>query len=313
MKRLATRDELILDDPALLVRHQRTVFLGKLFTKLIEPSRHGLRRSSRVGVVDSHFVKPPMEELPFHGRGRRIGQETGSRGDFKHPQSGLISGDKYIKIQRMFGRPRYQSFRGIAPVQAKRRLQDRLRKQPLPCEADQKRECGKSLEHTRNIRPTAAFRKPGRWKRGFALVEATMAMSMLSVVGLILLKLSLNIIHPRQYTLQQVLSDAYLTQERAEAERIPFETLTANGSKWPSFPTVSTQSVVIGKLPGGVSVTGTIHRTRIPDPGNYPIDGGTGTVATNPAAMRVWRVQSILRYQISGRNYVKSRTVARAQ
>jgi hypothetical protein len=140
-----------------------------------------------------------------------------------------------------------------------------------------------------------------------------MAMSMLSVVGLILLKLSLNIIHPRQYSLQQVLSDAYLTQERAEAERIPFETLIATGSKWPAFPTISTQSVVIGKLPGGANVTGTIHRTRIADAGNYPIDGGTGTVATNPAAMRIWRVQSILRYQISGRNYVKSRTVARAQ
>jgi hypothetical protein len=71
--------------------------------------------------------------------------------------------------------------------------------------------------------------------------------------------------------------------------------------------------VVIGKLPGGATVTGTVHRTRIADTENFPIDGGTGTVSTNPAAMKIWRVQSILRYNISGRSYVKSRTMIRSQ
>jgi hypothetical protein len=89
--------------------------------------------------------------------------------------------------------------------------------------------------------------------------------------------------------------------------------LLAVDSPWPAFPSVSSQTVEIGKLPGGTPVTGVMHRTRIADTGNFPIDGGTGTVLTNPAAMKIWRVQSILRYQISGRNYVKSRTVVRAQ
>jgi hypothetical protein len=136
---------------------------------------------------------------------------------------------------------------------------------------------------------------------------------MLSVVGLLLLKLSLNVIHPRQYTLQQVLSDSYLTFERARAERIPFENLVAQDSLWPAFPNVATETVQIGKMPGGAPVTGTVTRTRIASAENYPIDGGTGTVAVNPAAMKVWRVQSVLRYTISGRIYYKSRTVIRAQ
>ncbi len=140
-----------------------------------------------------------------------------------------------------------------------------------------------------------------------------MAMSILSVVGLLLLKLSLNVIYPRQYALQQVLSDSYLTFERARAERIPFESLMAFDSPWPAYPGVATEDVEIGKMPGGATVTGTVVRTRIADSENYPIDGGIGTVASNPAAMKVWRVQSILRYEIADRTYVKSRTLVRAQ
>ncbi|MBC7980488.1 MAG: hypothetical protein H7Y36_08000 [Armatimonadetes bacterium] len=133
------------------------------------------------------------------------------------------------------------------------------------------------------------------------------------MTSLLLLKLSLNVVHPRQYTLQQVLSDSYLTFERSRIERIPFENLVANDSPWPTYPTLSEENVQIGKLPGGVPVTGTVIRTRFSDSDNYPIDGGTGTVLTNPAAMKIWRVQSVLRYTISQRTYVKSRTMVRAQ
>lgn len=69
----------------------------------------------------------------------------------------------------------------------------------------------------------------------------------------------------------------------------------------------------IGRLPGGVPVTGTIHRTRLPDPENHPVDGGNGDETSNPAAMKVWKVQSVLTYQIGGRSYAKSRTVIRSQ
>ena len=145
------------------------------------------------------------------------------------------------------------------------------------------------------------------------LVEAGISLSILTLVGLVLLKLSLNILQPRQWGLQQTLTDAYLTYERAYAERIPFEDLTASGSPWPQFPATSTTSVEIGRLPGDRPVYGTVTRTRVADTGNYPIDGGSGTLATNPAAMKVWKVQSVVTYKIGSRNYAKSRTVLRAQ
>jgi hypothetical protein len=145
------------------------------------------------------------------------------------------------------------------------------------------------------------------------LLESMLALSILTMVGLVLLKLSLNILHPRQWTLQQAVSDAYLTYERAYAERIPFEDLLANNSPWPAHPTTNTIVVEIGRLPGNRPITGQITRTRFADPGNYPLDGGTGTLATNPAAMKVWKAQSVLTYQIGGRTYAKSRTVLRSQ
>lgn len=145
------------------------------------------------------------------------------------------------------------------------------------------------------------------------LVESMLALSILTVLGLVLLKLSLNILSPRQWMLQQTLSDAYLTYERAYAERIPFENLLANGSPWPVFPNTSVISVEIGRLPGGTPVLGTVTRTRTADALNYPIDGGSGTVATNPAAMKTWRVQSIMTYTVGRRTYAKSRTVLRSQ
>jgi hypothetical protein len=145
------------------------------------------------------------------------------------------------------------------------------------------------------------------------LVESMVALSLLTVLGLTMLKLSLNILHPRQWVLQQTLTDAYLTYERAYAERIPFENLLDTNSPWPAFPTTNTTVIEIGRLPGNRPVYGTLMRTRIADTGNYPLDGGTGTVATNPAAMKVWKAQSIITYKIGSRTYAKSRTVLRSQ
>ena len=139
------------------------------------------------------------------------------------------------------------------------------------------------------------------------------ALALLTCLGLVLLKLSLNVLHPRQWILGQTLTDAYLTYERAYAERIPFESLLAVNSPWPVFPATSVTAVEIGRLPGNVPVTGTVTRTRIADPGNYPLDGGTGTVDSNPAAVKLWKAQSVLTYTIGARTYAKSRTVLRSQ
>ena len=146
------------------------------------------------------------------------------------------------------------------------------------------------------------------------MVESMVSLSVLTLLGLTLLKLSLSTLAPRQWLLQQVMTDAYMTFERATAERIPFDDLLAAGSPWPAFPTTTvTNNVEIGRMPGNVAIFGTITRTRVPDATNYPIDGGSGTTLTNPAAMRVWKAQSILTYRIGARNYAKSRTVLRSQ
>jgi hypothetical protein len=128
-----------------------------------------------------------------------------------------------------------------------------------------------------------------------------------------MLKLSLNILHPRQYILQQTVTDAYLSYERSYAERIPFEDLLADNSPWPAYPTTSSTVLEIGRLPGGKVINATVVRTRIADLGNYPLDGGEGTPVTNPAGMKVWRAQSVITYQVGERTYAKSRTVLRSQ
>jgi len=148
---------------------------------------------------------------------------------------------------------------------------------------------------------------------GTVLIEATMAMVVLSILGLTMLKMALNVTAPRQWTLKQTLTDAYMSYEKAYAQRIPFDRLTANDSPWPVYPAKSEEQVEIGRLPGGRVLTGTVVRTRWPDPNNFPAHGGTGTRATNPAAMEVWRVQSIIRYEVGDADYVKTRTVIRVQ
>ncbi len=140
-----------------------------------------------------------------------------------------------------------------------------------------------------------------------------MAMVVLSVLGLTMLKMALNITAPRQWTLQQTLTDAYMSYEKAYAQRVPFERLTASGSPWPVYPQKGEEQVEIGRLPGGRLLTGTVVRTRWPDSNNLSAHGGTGTAATNPAGMEVWRVQSIIRYRVGGDDYVKTRTVIRVQ
>jgi hypothetical protein len=145
------------------------------------------------------------------------------------------------------------------------------------------------------------------------LVEAAISMTLLSVLGLTLLKLSLNVTAPRQWTLQQSITDAYLTFEKASAQRLTFEELTGAQSLWPVHPTTSTTQVVLGKLPGGLPISGTVTRTRYADTNNLPSKGGSGTAVTNPAGMEVWRFQSVIRYNFGGRTYLKTRTVVRSQ
>lgn len=160
--------------------------------------------------------------------------------------------------------------------------------------------------------PAGCFRARRRQK-GALLIEATYALVFLTGLSLVLLKLAINITAPRQWTLQQTVTDAYLTYEKAYAQRLPFADLLAGNSPWPRYPAKSEEDVELGKLPGGRVISGKVIRTRLPDDNNFPIDGGSGSVRSNPAGMKVWRFQSLLIYELGGRQYVKSRTVIRSQ
>ncbi len=328
MKRLSPRNKFVLHSPLLLVRLERPVFTTTHAFQFQEPFTNFIGRDVRFRVFDSEFKKSTIEEICVNGGGLGVRKTFSGIFDREDSQSGVSTGSKNIEIQGIGRGPLDKHFGAVTPLQAKGRLNhllglrgeaegecdDETKRSPMkkPADVDQRRMHKGTFPYLQGVhKPRAA-----KVRKGFALIEATLAMSLLSVVGIILLTLSLNIVYPRQYSLQQVLSDAYITFERARAERIPFETLTGDASPWPVFPAVATEEVVIGRLPGGREVRGEVTRTRMADENNYPADGdanSTGTVASNPAAMKIWRVQSILKYSISQRTYVKSRTIVRAQ
>jgi hypothetical protein len=166
--------------------------------------------------------------------------------------------------------------------------------------------------HRRSV-PRFGVRRKRRTAAGTVLLEVTMSLVVLTVLGLSLLKLAINVTAPRQWTLQQTVSDAYMSYEKALAQRVPFEQLRGDDSPWPEYPGSSVMDVELGKLPGGASLTGTIARTRHPDENNYPVAGGSGTPQSNPAGIEGWRLQSILTYEVGGLTYAKARTVIRTQ
>lgn len=258
--------------------------------------------------MNRHLEQPAGVETAFDRLCRRTREISLACGNFYNAKRGLISGKRNVNVQGMSRGPSYQFFGSIAPAQAEGRLEDRLGTGMAGTQPEAKKRRSKPSdggEHGGKIRFFRTARKPGH-ARGSVLIEATMAMTMLTVLGLTMLKLSLNITAPRQWTLQQAITDAYLTFEKASAQRQTFEDITGPSSLWPASPTVATTNVVFGTLPGGRQITGTVTRTRTADTNN-------ANSANNPAGMQVWQLQSVVRYSVGGRTYLKSRTVVRAQ
>lgn len=145
------------------------------------------------------------------------------------------------------------------------------------------------------------------------LLELTVALALLTTIGLVVFKGSLDLMAPRQWVLHQNIADAYISYEQALAERVSFDDITSSDSPWPAYPDSTTTEVEIGKMPGGGTLRGTVTRTRRPDSNNLTSAGGTGTTSTNPAEMETWQLQSHLTYRVGDKDYMKSRTVIRTQ
>jgi len=147
---------------------------------------------------------------------------------------------------------------------------------------------------------------------GSMLIEMTVALGLLTSIGMFLLIGSLDLLPPRQWTIRQNVTDAYLTYEEARSKRISFDTFTNPEKKdyWPIYPRKKSETVTLGKAPGGKIITGTIIQTRIPDDNNLD---EKGTLGTNPAEMETWKLQSVLTFNIGNKEYYKSRTVIRTR
>ena len=150
-------------------------------------------------------------------------------------------------------------------------------------------------------------------KTGSMLVEITVAISLLVFLAMFLLKGNLTTLEAGNWTIAQNMTDSYVTYEKAYAEQVPFEDFLSVSSDWPLYPSKAEQVVEVGKYPGGNAFSGTVIRTRIPDSKNLVADGGSGDDVTNPSGMEIWRLKSVLIYQVNGKDYQKVRTVVRAR
>ncbi len=144
-------------------------------------------------------------------------------------------------------------------------------------------------------------------------MELTFGFGFLTVLALLLFKASVSATSAQRWTVVQAMTDAYMSREMALARRYPFDDFKETGTPWPTYPAIQTEVVEVGKLPGGLAVTATVRRTKFADENNLVAEGGKGDSFTNPSGMEAWRLQSLLTYTVSGRDYVKTRNVLRSR
>ena len=300
-------------------KRQRPMSLRKNSFQFSELPSNETALSSGIGVVKRNLEKPSVNESGFERSSCMTRQGPLRRGDQQNLQAGIRSRcfDRLIEISSRG--PANETIGRVPPFQAKRR-QQRLsglqEADPVNKDTTDKKPTHSQNQITSNpsqFKSISSCYSSVRSRHGSVLIEAIIALTLLLVVSLVILKGTMNILAPRQWTMVQNVSDAYLSYEKAFAQRISFESLTDAASPWPVYPAKSEGLVTLGTLPGGRTLTGNVIRTRIPDDNNLPAFGGTATAATNPAEMQTWILQSHVTYRISGREYVKSRTIVRTQ
>ena len=134
-----------------------------------------------------------------------------------------------------------------------------------------------------------------------------MAMGFAAVLALVVMKASLLALANTQWTVIQTLADAYLTGEIALSNRLPLASLTVPGSLWPDSvadnPPRAVQTVILGQIAGGTTVSGTLTRFRVNETPTADADTG----------LTVWRLHSVLAYNVGDKQYFKNRSTLRLQ
>lgn len=150
---------------------------------------------------------------------------------------------------------------------------------------------------------TGSSRRPLR--TGSLLIELSVALGFTTMLALLMMRSSLLAISGNQWTVMQTLTDAYMSREAALANRMPFAQVEADASPWPEMTNeagVSEQTVTIGRLAGGQSVTAVLKRCRTAE-----------TAQNADLSLSVWRLHSALIYEIGDKSYTKSRSILRVQ
>jgi hypothetical protein len=148
-----------------------------------------------------------------------------------------------------------------------------------------------------------------RCPRGSLLIEVSLGMWLASMLALLIMRASLLALGSNQWTIMQTLTDAFMTRDVALANRLPMADLTAPNSPWPDTGQNETRfegMVSLGRLAGGTEVTGRLVRFRVSGSDEAPEDEGAPT-------LEVWRLHSVLTYQVGENTYVKTRAVLRTQ
>lgn len=243
------------------------------------------------------------------------GKVTFGRANVDDSQFGIISG-KYDGGVEFFLLSPVEHFGGtVAPAQTKGQV-DHVRAQIRRSGGEENGNQEKAelhgLEQTRQRGGMQAGAYRLR-KSGSMLVEIAVAISLLVFLAMFLLRGNLTTLEAGNWTITQNMTDAYMTYEKAYAEQVPFEDFLGGSSDWPLYPLNAEQVVEVGKFPGGNAYSATVVRTRIPDSKNLVADGGVADDFTNPSGMEIWRLKSVLIYQVNGQDYKKVRTVVRAR
>jgi hypothetical protein len=137
------------------------------------------------------------------------------------------------------------------------------------------------------------------------LVEASIALGAATLLSLLMMKASLLAIGGNQWTTMQTLTDAVVTRETALANRVPFADITGGGSMWPDVSQGIPDSVTVelGKTMGGKAVNGQLTRFRV----------NQADTSEPDVNLAVWRLHSVIRYEVGEIEYVKSSSTLRSQ
>ncbi len=174
--------------------------------------------------------------------------------------------------------------------------------------------------------------------RGSFLIETTISLFVLVAVAIVLLDGSMNILKPRVWVMKTNLVDAYLSQEIATMNSVGMDQIKAGTSGWGSGSSstaasanaVTVNNVVAGKMPGFTAGTGngrdytvTVKRIRIiPEIDGTTItnvstapnfDTSSGALALADMGINCYELQTHVTYVISGKTYVKTRSLIRTE